>query len=144
MNRTYTTGEGAKFAWIFSKSSYSDAIAVGIYELPATLRNVIVTDQSTVSENAFIGCYMLKSVTYVNRITGIGANAFSGCTEIESITLSSSITSIGANAFSGWTNAQTIIFEGITQIELEEKNWYANFIQNNNAEIDCERFCARA
>jgi hypothetical protein len=52
--------------------------------VPAVFNGLPVT---SIAENAFVNCTVLKSVTIENGITSIGKGAFSGCNNLESITL---------------------------------------------------------
>ena len=56
---------------------------------------------TTITENAFSGCYNMTSVTIPSSVTEIGRNAFQGCGKLTSITIPNSVTSMGNSVFSG-------------------------------------------
>ena len=56
---------------------------------------------SSIGQNAFSGCYNLKSITVGNGIVSIGDGAFSGCTSLERITLPDTLESLGTGVFLG-------------------------------------------
>ena len=64
---------------------------------------------SSIGNNAFNGCYELKSVEIPNSVKSIGDYAFSGCESLMSITIPNSITNIGDGVFSGCHNLTEII-----------------------------------
>ena len=53
---------------------------------------------TSISDNAFSGCFMLRAMDIPNSVTNIGAHAFSGCTSLTSLTIPGSITAIGEAA----------------------------------------------
>ena len=69
--------------------------------VPASLKEVIITGDTSIGEAAFSGCDSLTSVTIPDGVTSIGEGAFSGCSGLTSITIPDSVTSIGEAAFSG-------------------------------------------
>ena len=96
------------FGYIFGANShYSN------YEyIPTTLKNVIITDASSISNYAFNGCHGLTSITIPNSVTTIGVSAFSGCQSLTSITIPDSVTTIGDSAFIGCSNLENINYNG--------------------------------
>ena len=54
---------------------------------------------STIADNAFEGCVLLKEIIISETVTSIGAQAFKGCTSLEYVSIPDNVTSIGANAF---------------------------------------------
>lgn len=104
-----------------------------------------------ISDDAFMGCSNLTTVTLPEQVTAIGNNAFQGCVSLPSIVLPTNINSIGNSAFEGCTSLFTITnldkvssigecaFEGcsaITGISLNaaavECNAFKNCINLNN------------
>lgn len=63
----------------------------GAYKIPNTV--------TSISGDAFSGCYHLTSITIPNSVISIGNYAFSGCFELTSLTIPNSVTHIGDGAF---------------------------------------------
>lgn len=76
---------------------------------------VIPEGITSISEFAFQCAYHLKSVTFSNTVTSIGADAFRGC-HIENVTWGNNIESIGDRAF--------YLCSYLTNIELPESLTY--------------------
>lgn len=78
-------------------------------------------EQLGVSNEAFSGCILLKTLSNTSNLKGIGVSAFSGCVALENTDfLGDKITSIGINAFkdcAGLTSAN--IPAGVTSINGE-------------------------
>lgn len=62
---------------------------------------IIPNTVNSISNNAFLYCTNLTSVTLPNSLTKIGERAFLDCKNLTSITIPNSVTSIGNYAFSG-------------------------------------------
>ncbi len=95
------------------------------YYIPATLRNVIVTNQEILPNGAFSNCDMLESVTLPENITSIGSYAFYLCTNLSrinseqenTIDLPEGLLTIGSYAFCGMGQITTVIVpETVTTI----------------------------
>ena len=77
--------------------------------LPLTI--VIEDGVTSISKNAFHGCYNLADITIPNSVTSIGESAFEGCIGLTEINIPDNVTSIGEEAFyecSGLTGTLTI------------------------------------
>jgi len=74
------------------------------YSIPESLKTVVITGGSTISDGAFFNCANLTAITIPEGVTVIGERAFSGCTGLTSITIPTSVTTIGGNAFQGCAN----------------------------------------
>ena len=59
------------------------------------------TGLTSIGEDAFQSCAMMKSLTLPSSITSIGQSAFYGCRSLTSITLPETLTAIGSLAFFG-------------------------------------------
>ena len=71
------------FGYIFGATSYSGNQAA----VPETLKSVVITDDTTIAQNAFYNCDTITKVVVPESVTSIGLGAFKGCVAIEDITL---------------------------------------------------------
>ena len=77
--------------------------------IPATVTiNGIKYKVTAISDNAFSGCKMLKSVTIGKYVTLIGNKAFFKCTSLKKIIIPASVTKIGKKAFYGCKKLKSI------------------------------------
>ena len=68
----------------------------GSVSVPDTLSSLPVTE---ISDNAFMNCKTITSITLPDSIKSIGTKAFANCSELNSVYLSGSVSSIGKLAF---------------------------------------------
>ena len=107
-------GSGATyFGHIFGAETYSkNATAV-----PASLKEVTITNAEKIADRAFYSCQTLKSIILPETVTILGENSFTNCRELTNFTIPSGVTSIGNYAFSSCFSLKTItIPKGITDI----------------------------
>ena len=78
------------------------------YYIPSSLREIVITDATGISANAFYNCTMLTSVTLNEGITAINTYAFYNCANIAEIVIPSSVESIGNYAFQKCSLLQTV------------------------------------
>ena len=71
------------FGYIFGAGSY----VYNSSNVPASLKNVVITGGTTIANCAFQDCSGLTSITIPDSVTSIGKSAFGGCSSLESITL---------------------------------------------------------
>lgn len=113
------------------------------------LESVIIYNKDTiVPEYAFLNCKNLRSVTFNEKLVGIGAAAFKGCENLDSVdfkknvetisdyafsgtalttlTLPSGEVVIENNAFDGATKLQTIVIKKDTEIKGLKSSTFAN------------------
>ena len=85
------------------------------------LTDLIIPDCITsINEDAFSGCFSLRSVTIPDSVTSIGYRAFYRCSRLTSITIPDSVTSIGEEAFSYCSRLTSItIPDSVTSIGEE-------------------------
>lgn len=87
------------------------------YLIPSSLRNVIITQQTSVPDNAFNNCDLIKSVVFDKGIQTVGENAFRNCSALSNVDLSNTI-EIGMNAFYNCNSFSELNFsESLTTIK---------------------------
>ena len=84
---------------IEDETLFSYIFGVSSYWVPETLKNVTITNESIVIDNAFSGCEYIKSITINGNAKIIGNSAFSGCYALKNVTIPDSVESIGLHAF---------------------------------------------
>lgn len=87
--------ENTHFGYIFGASGYG---ANGDF-VPASLKEVVITGESGIADNAFRYCRNITSITIPDSITRIGDSVFWGCSSLTEVTIPSGVTSIGNSAF---------------------------------------------
>lgn len=138
----YITGRGAM-------TSYSGYSKIPWNSYSSSIKNVIIGDGVTsISNNAFTGCYLekivigdalknlngfrfdknLKMIKIGNGVTKIDENTFKDCSNLESVTIGNSVTSIGHDAFYGCTNLVKTNYMGTMDqwAEIEFKGYYSS------------------
>ena len=101
------------FGYIFGASSYSNNSSY----VPSSLKEVIITGETSIGSSAFQGCSGLTSITIPDSVTSIGSSAFQGCSGLTSVTIPDSVTSIGSSAFQGCSGLTSItIPDSVTSI----------------------------
>ena len=143
-----TEGNGATyFGYLFGASFYGSNSSY----VPKSLKEVTITDGTSISDDAFYGCSGLTSITIPESVVSIGDYVFYGCNGLTSITIPSGVTSIGASAFSGCSGLTSIAIgngvinigtsafygcNGLTSIIVEEEN--TKYHSKDNCLIDTE------
>ena len=100
------------FGYIFGASSYSSNEDY----VPASLKEVIVTGETSICDHAFSCCTGLTSITIGNCVTSIGSNAFSYCTAEIIWGDDPQITEFGDYAFFEYKGASVTIPNSVTRI----------------------------
>ena len=120
------------FADLFMSSAYDRS-----FTGPTSLKKVIVTGGTSISEDAFGGCGFIEQIIIPNSIQTIGDNAFYRCVSLKDIVLPKGVLSIGEAAFYGCTSLNEIyISKNVTVIEKE------TFYNCTSLEwVDCEYGC---
>ena len=87
------------------------------YDVPSSLKEVIITGGESIGEYAFSGCSGLTIITIPDSVTSIGYQAFYGCSNLTSVTIGDSVTSIGSDAFSGCSGLTSVVIpDSVTSI----------------------------
>lgn len=90
------------------------AIDLGSYasDLPdavlTDLKELVVKGGVVDSDKFSQNCHALKSVTFLDQVTSIGANAFKGCENLETVSIGSGLKKVGANVFEGCTKIKEV------------------------------------
>ena len=79
--------------------------------VPQSLRQVILTKDTTIGQYAFYNCDFIEIISLPNGVTSIGNSAFQNCTSLKKLTINMDGT-IGSNAFSGCTGLVNITISG--------------------------------
>lgn len=94
-------GEGGKV--VVDDSYYGMKVTVideGAFKDCSTITSVVLPDTVTeIREEAFAGCFSLRSVSFGSGLRVIGDSAFKQCSALSSAALPDSLTEIGAEAF---------------------------------------------
>ena len=105
--------ENMHFGYIFGDDSYSDDEDY----VPASLKEVIITGSTSISDYAFFNCKNLTSIEIPDSVSSIGYFAFYNCSSLTSITIPDSVTSVGYSAFYNCSSLTSItIPDSVTSI----------------------------
>ena len=89
---------GSTFAELFGDTN----------RIPASLSKVVVTDSTSVADNAFSNCSGIDEIIYESDVLRIGNSAFMNCTSLTGFSMPGTVTSIGSSAFSGCSGIKEI------------------------------------
>ena len=67
--------------------------------VPKSLKNVVITNASTLADSAFQNCQNITSITLPKNLTNIGHFAFYDCRNLEKIVIPKSVKYVGSCAF---------------------------------------------
>ena len=99
-------GSGAlHFGYIFGSSDYLSNSGY----VPSSLKEVIITTATSIGDNAFYNCGLIKSIILPNTIFEIGKFSFYYCESLQNIIIPNSVESIGERAFGICTSLTEII-----------------------------------
>ena len=86
--------------------------------IPSSLKEVILTEGTTIRDSAFYNCSGLQYVSLPNSILSIGSASFFGCSNLMELIIPNSVNKIGDFAFSGCSSLINIIIpNGVECIE---------------------------
>ena len=96
---------------LYSKDGYT-IYAYAIGKNNSSFTFAIPEGVTTISESAFNGCGLLRSITIPASVTEIGAYAFSGC-GFDSVTIPSGVRKIADYAFSGCVYLKSVVIHDL-------------------------------
>ncbi|MBR2322739.1 MAG: leucine-rich repeat protein [Clostridia bacterium] len=79
-----------------------------LYVSNTLLSDVVLTEATKISYNAFVNCKSIKSVTLPNTVVEIEGGAFKECTSLSTVVLSNALSKIGYYAFANCTSLKQI------------------------------------
>jgi hypothetical protein len=111
-----TTSSGTGTAGLLDLSGTSiGTIGTKAFEKCYALTKIVLPSALTsISDNCFLDCSGVTSLTLGSQTTTIASSAFNGCKALKAINLPSTVTNVGENAFSGATSATSITFADLT------------------------------
>ena len=119
-------GQSPSDTGIKVKQYYTPSSAVENY-IPASLRSVVITDETELGHGAFYGCYMLTNVIIPNSVTNIASYAFYGCSGLTSMIIPDGVQSISSNMFNGCLRLNGVVMpDSISTIESYAFNGCTN------------------
>ena len=83
-------------------------IVSGIFNIPNSLKEVIITNTDNIPYGAFSGCFNIESISILSEIATIENKAFYGCESLTNIIIPNSITYIGTSAFENCKSLSSI------------------------------------
>ena len=97
------------------------------YDVPESLKEVIITGGESIADGAFEGLASLTTVTIPDTVTTLGDGVFAGCESLITVTIPGTVTALGDKVFEGCTSLEKIIFNGtIEQWEALESSSSGN------------------
>ena len=86
--------------------------------VPASLKEVTITDCVDIGSSAFSGCTNITNITISDRVTKIGSDAFFGCKSLKNIFIPNNVKIIGYRAFSNCKSLTNVVIpNSVTSIE---------------------------
>ena len=129
MDRSSTYSQWQVFGYIFgyemsNKEGTTMQYTNYYYYIPASLREVVITDETVVSKNAFINCSMIESIIIKSDLTSIGDYAFYNCGGFKTITIeSNTMPTISAYVFNGDSTVVIKVNSVILSDYQSDANW---------------------
>ena len=85
---------------------------------------------TTIGNNAFAGCKVLKKLTIGNKVTVIGKNAFKKCSKLKTVVIGKAVKTISSKAFTGDNKIKKITFKG-KKLKTVKKNAFSKKAKKN-------------
>lgn len=100
------------FGYIFGAGSIFNQNAV-----PASLKEVIITDATIIPRSAFYNCENIERITLPNGLMSIQNTTFSGCKSLTNINIPQGVKTIGSEAFYNCNLTNITIPDSVTSID---------------------------
>lgn len=91
-----------------------------------SLKEIDLSNITTIGSDAFNTCQSLTNVTFGNNLTTIGGSAFYGCRALNKVEIPENVTSIGAQAFRDCTGLTEVKFTSTTPPTISNSNCWTN------------------
>ena len=128
-DRNSTYSQSQVFGYIFgyetsNKEGTTMQYTNYYYYIPASLREVVITDETVISKNAFINCSMIESIIIKSDLTSISDYAFYNCDGLKTITIeSNTMPTISAYVFNGDSTVVIKVNSTILTDYQSDANW---------------------
>ena len=128
-DRNSTYSQSQVFGYIFgyetsNKEGTTMQYTNYYYYIPASLREVVITDETVISKNAFINCSMIESIIIKSDLTSISDYAFYNCDGLKTITIeSNTMPTISAYVFNGDSTVVIKVNSTILTDYQSDVNW---------------------
>ena len=108
----------AIFKYADGKKYKITSIGENIFKECTLLKTVTIPDSVITIGNEAFECTSLQSVTIPNSVTTIGLGVFSSCNSLETVTIGNSVEIINGRAFSGCSSLKEIVIpDSVTRID---------------------------
>ena len=87
---------------------FFDIFGKNYKDVPVSLKSVVITGGSSISNDAFNGCSGLTSIVIPDSVTSIGDSAFGGCSNLTSIVIPDGVTCINPGLFVNCINLLSV------------------------------------
>ena len=128
-DRNSTYNQSQVFGYIFgyetsNKEGTTMQYTNYYYCIPVSLREVVITDETVISQNAFINCSMVESIIIKSDLTSIGDYAFYNCGGLKTLTIeSNTMPGISAYVFNGDSTVVIKVNSAILSDYQSDANW---------------------
>ena len=134
-DRNSTYSQSQVFGYIFgyetsNKEGTTMQYTNYYYYIPASLREVVITDETVISKNAFINCSKIESIIIKSDLTSIGDYAFYNCDGLTTITIeSNTMPTISAYVFNGDSTVVIKVNSTILSDYQSDANWSKRMLE---------------
>lgn len=125
---TATAGYTQVFGYIFGYTTSNTAgtieqVSGYYYYIPASLTSVVITQETSLAENAFTGCANIASIE-LNAVQSIADYVFYGCDGLVSLTIrAQTVPALSDNAFNGEKTVTVYVSAGFVGQYQADEQW---------------------